>query len=104
MGTPRGYQVIESSGRPIKAWVNGVPIEEAAKEQLRNVAALPFIHKWVAAVHVGKGTTIGSVIATQGAVIPAAVGVDIGAVMEAQKDLVEIVHTLRQVLCVKGWP
>jgi len=92
MGTPRRYQVIKSSGRPIKAWVNGVPMEEGAKEQLRNVASLPFIHRWVAAmpdVHVGMGATIGSVIATRGAVIPAAVGVDIGCGMMAVRTTLE---------------
>ncbi len=86
METKRSYQVIESSGRPIKAWVNGVTMEDEAVKQLQNVASLPFIHKWVAAmpdVHVGKGATIGSVIATRRAVIPAAVGVDIGCGMMA---------------------
>ena len=82
----RSYQVIESTGRPIKAWVSGVPMADNAVKQLQNVASLPFIHKWVAAmpdVHVGKGATIGSVIATRRAVIPAAVGVDIGCGMIA---------------------
>lgn len=86
METKRSYQVIESSGRPIKAWVNGVSMDDGAVTQLQNVASLPFIHKWVAAmpdVHVGKGATIGSVIATRRAVIPAAVGVDIGCGMIA---------------------
>ncbi len=53
-------------------------------DQLRNVASLPFIHKHVAAmpdVHFGLGATIGSVIPTKGAIIPAAVGVDIGCGM-----------------------
>ncbi len=56
--------------------------------QLRNVAALPFIHKHVAAmpdVHFGFGATVGSVIPTKGAIIPAAVGVDIGCGMCAQR-------------------
>lgn len=73
-------------GVPIKAWVRGVPFEPEAEAQLRNLAQLPFVHKWVAAmpdVHLGKGSTVGSVIATQGAVIPAAVGVDIGCGMIA---------------------
>lgn len=76
------YKVINSeSGVPIKAWVEGVPLEAAAEQQLRNVASLPFVHKWVAAmpdVHWGIGATVGSVIPTKGAIIPAAVGVDIG--------------------------
>ena len=61
-------------------------VEEAAEQQLRNVASLPFIHKWVAAmpdVHWGKGATVGSVIPTKGVIIPAAVGVDIGCGMMA---------------------
>lgn len=86
--TPRNYEVFESNGAPIKAWVRGVAVDEKALAQLSNIAALPFIHKWVAAmpdVHVGKGATVGSVIATKKAVIPAAVGVDIGCGMMALK-------------------
>ena len=165
--TENPYNVMKpDKGVPIKAWTKGVPVEEAAQKQLMNVALMPFIYKWVAAmpdVHFGIGATVGSVIPTKGAIIPAAVGVDIGcgmmavktslsashgagramsrteakrrfsvadhiaatagvecrkdadvidetpmayksidAVMGAQKDLVEIVHTLRQVVCVKG--
>ncbi|WP_324197236.1 RtcB family protein [Marinobacter sp. CA1] len=75
-------------GVPIKSWTRGVPFEDKARQQLRNIASLPFIHQWVAAmpdVHLGKGATIGSVIPTLGAVIPAAVGVDIGCGMMAVK-------------------
>ena len=83
----RAYDVIADEGRvPIKAWTRGVPVEEAALQQLRNVASMPFIHRWVAAmpdVHWGIGATVGSVIPTVGAVIPAAVGVDIGCGMMA---------------------
>lgn len=77
---------------PIKMWVTNdagvkiVPVEPAALEQLFNVASMPFIHKHVAVmpdVHLGKGATVGSVIPTVGAVIPAAVGVDIGCGMMA---------------------
>ena len=67
------------TGVPVKAWIRGVPIEPEAERQLRRVASLPSIHQWVAAmpdVHFGKGATVGSVIATKGALIPAAVGVD----------------------------
>ena len=74
------------NGVPVKSWTQGVPFEEEARQQLRNIAQLPFIHGWVAAmpdVHLGKGATIGSVIPTLGAVIPAAVGVDIGCGMMA---------------------
>lgn len=81
------FVVIENpDGVPIKAWTRGVAVEEAAEQQLLNAAQMPFIHKWVAAmpdVHLGYGATVGSVIPTSGAVIPAAVGVDIGCGMMA---------------------
>jgi tRNA-splicing ligase RtcB len=73
-------------GVPIKAWVRGVPFEPAAEAQLRNTASLPFVFKWVAAmpdVHLGIGATVGSVVPTKGAIVPAAVGVDIGCGMMA---------------------
>ncbi len=82
------YQLIESAGHPIKAWIEGVSIEDAAKKQLQNIATMPFIHKHIAVmpdVHLGIGATIGSVIATKGAVIPAAVGVDLGCGLFAQR-------------------
>ena len=82
-----GYNVIATEkGVPIKAWTKGVPLEAGARQQLINVAQLPFIFKWVAAmpdVHWGIGATVGSVIPTKGAIIPAAVGVDIGCGMMA---------------------
>src|SRR3989440_11392643 len=86
------YKVINpENGAPIKAWIEGVKMEEVAERQLRNVASLPFIFKWVAVmpdVHWGIGATIGSVIPTKGAIIPAAVGVDLGCgVMAVQTDL-----------------
>ena len=63
--TERGYDVIAEDGRvPIKAWMRGVPVEESALRQLRNVAAMPFVHQWVAVmpdVHWGIGATVGSV-------------------------------------------
>jgi tRNA-splicing ligase RtcB len=80
----RNYEVIETSGAPIKAWVKGVPVEAEAERQLANVARLPFIYRHVAVmpdVHYGIGATVGSVIPTKGAIIPAAVGVDIGCGM-----------------------
>src|SRR3984885_5817031 len=80
----RNYDVIESDRAPIKAWTRGVPIEPQALQQLINVASLPFIHKHIAVmpdVHWGMGATVGSVIPTKGAIIPAAVGVDIGCGM-----------------------
>ena len=85
--TDNTYNVIKpDNGVPIKAWTKGVPLEDAARQQLLNVAQLPFIYKWVAAmpdVHWGIGATVGSVIPTRGAIIPAAVGVDIGCGMMA---------------------
>jgi tRNA-splicing ligase RtcB (3'-phosphate/5'-hydroxy nucleic acid ligase) len=81
-----GPHTIETGYAPIKAWIDGVPVEDAARRQLFNIAALPFIHGHVAAmpdVHLGKGATVGSVIATRAAIVPAAVGVDIGCGMMA---------------------
>ena len=74
------------AGGRIKAWVKGVPVDDAAREQLENVAGLPFVHSHLAVmpdVHFGRGATVGSVIPTRGAIIPAAVGVDIGCGMMA---------------------
>ena len=82
------FEIIESEGKPIKSWTRGVQVEDAAKQQLRNLAGLPFVFKHIAAmpdVHWGMGATVGSVIATKGAIIPAAVGVDIGCGMMAQR-------------------
>jgi tRNA-splicing ligase RtcB (3'-phosphate/5'-hydroxy nucleic acid ligase) len=91
--TEQSYEVLDAgSGHLVKAWTRGVPVEEAAKEQLLRVARLPFIHKWVAAmpdVHHGKGATVGSVIATVDAIIPAAVGVDLGCGMVAARTTLE---------------
>lgn len=74
---------------PVKLWINEVGLpEEEAQQQLRNIATLPFIHHHIAAmpdVHLGKGATVGSVIPTKGAIIPVAVGVDIGCGMCAVK-------------------
>jgi tRNA-splicing ligase RtcB len=81
------YNVIApETGVPVKAWTKGVPLEDAARQQLLNAAQLPFVFKWIAAmpdVHWGIGATVGSVIPTKGAIIPAAVGVDIGCGMMA---------------------
>ncbi|MBI1358895.1 MAG: RtcB family protein [Alphaproteobacteria bacterium] len=81
------FDVFETaSGGRIKAWVKGVPVEESARKQLENVAGLPFVHSHLAVmpdVHFGRGATVGSVIPTRGAIIPAAVGVDIGCGMMA---------------------
>ncbi len=75
-----------AGGVPVKAWIKGVPFDDKAAAQLRNVARLPIVYKWVAAmpdVHWGIGATVGSVIPTSDAIIPAAVGVDIGCGMMA---------------------
>ncbi|MCA9683686.1 MAG: RtcB family protein, partial [Myxococcales bacterium] len=81
------YEVDNHDGAvPVKRWTKGVAVEDAALTQLSNVARLPFIHKWVAAmpdVHWGMGATVGSVIPTKGAIVPAAVGVDLGCGMMA---------------------
>jgi len=97
-------QLTAAKGVPIKAWVKGVPLEDQARQQLLNVAQLPFIFKWVAAmpdVHWGIGATVGSVIPTKGAIVPAAVGVDIGCGMMAvqtdlnARDLPDNLHAIR---------
>lgn len=79
-------QILGTERVPIKGWTEGVFVEEQALQQLRNTASLPFIHKHIAVmpdVHLGIGATVGSVIPTKGAIIPAAVGVDIGCGMMA---------------------
>ncbi|WP_332777367.1 RtcB family protein [Polaromonas sp.] len=75
-------------GVSVKMWTKGVPVEEEAKQQLANAARLPIVFKHIAAmpdVHLGIGATVGSVIPTLKAIIPAAVGVDIGCGMMAAK-------------------
>lgn len=97
-------EVIGTEKKPIKLWSPLADIESQAVDQLKNVASLPFIFKHIAVmpdVHYGKGATIGSVVATTGAVIPAAVGVDIGCGMHAVKtpltseDVMEILPKIR---------
>lgn len=77
-----------AGGVPVKLWTKGVPVEEEARQQLANAARLPIVFKHIAAmpdVHLGIGATVGSVIPTLKAIIPAAVGVDIGCGMMAAK-------------------
>jgi tRNA-splicing ligase RtcB len=77
-------QTLSDQRVPVQIWTDDV--DERSKQQLSNIASLPFIHHHVAAmpdVHLGMGATIGSVIATHRAIIPAAVGVDIGCGMLA---------------------
>lgn len=79
-------RVISDTKTPIKIWASDLEIE--AEQQIRNLSSLPFIFKHVAVMpdaHAGRGSTIGTVIATRGAIIPAAVGVDIGCGMCAVK-------------------
>ena len=79
-------QVMTDQRVPVKIWTDDV--DERSKAQLANIARLPFVHHHVAAmpdVHLGIGATIGSVIATHKAIIPAAVGVDIGCGMVAAR-------------------
>ncbi len=99
------YETTTSEGSaPIKAWTRGVPVDPKAEKQLKNAARLPFIHSHIAVmpdVHVGIGATVGSVIPTKGAIIPAAVGVDIGCGMMAVQttlkgsDLPDNLHEVR---------
>src|SRR2546421_1635094 len=95
---------LKSDGVPIRLWTPAHEVEGVAINQLKNIAALPWCFHHVAAmpdVHLGKGATVGSVVAMKGAVAPAAVGVDIGCGMAAQrtnllaKDLPESLKGLR---------
>lgn len=106
--TTQNYVMLNEPNEPaIKGWVKGVPVEGDAKKQLKNIAGLPFIYKHVAVmpdVHLGTGATIGSVIATRGAIIPSAVGVDIGCGIAAQltdltaNDMTRGLHHLRHLI------
>jgi tRNA-splicing ligase RtcB len=101
------YNVLEGQQHIVKAWTRGVELDIKAEQQLRNVASMPFIYKWVAAMpdaHWGMGATVGSVIATKGAIIPAAVGVDLGCGMVAARtnlmasDLPDSLHSMRSAI------
>jgi len=80
-------QRFEEAGRvPVLAWMDGVEFDLGTLQQLRDAASLPIVGPHVAAMpdaHPGKGSTIGSVIPTKGAIVPSAVGVDIGCGMVA---------------------
>jgi len=98
------FNVMDKGRVPVKVWSPLHEVESAALTQLTNLANLPCIYRHVAVmpdVHVGKGATVGSVVATHGAIIPAAVGVDIGCGMDAVKlplfaaDLPDSLSTLR---------
>lgn len=78
------HKVYSDSRVPVKIWSKEV--DELAERQLKRAGNLPFVFKWIAVmpdVHAGKGSTIGSVIATRGAIVPACVGVDLGCGMSA---------------------
>ncbi|HEX5047371.1 MAG TPA: RtcB family protein, partial [Gammaproteobacteria bacterium] len=81
------YETMDvGGGRHVKLWTRGVPVDPKARQQLASTAKMPFVFSHLAAmpdVHVGIGATVGSVLATKGAIIPAAVGVDIGCGMMA---------------------
>ena len=96
------YKLLDSPGVPIKAWVDGVDLADNALRQLQNTARLPFVHGHLAVmpdVHFGLGATIGSVIPTVGAIVPAAVGVDLGCGMCAVRTTLsaeDLPDTLRE--------
>jgi len=79
-------KVIDSEKLPIKMWLTD--IEDGALQQAKNLANLPFVYKWISIMpdsHQGYGMPIGGVMATQGVIVPNAVGVDIGCGMAAIK-------------------
>jgi tRNA-splicing ligase RtcB len=93
---------IDGGRVPVKVWTG--ELEPQARRQLENVARLPIVHGHVAAmpdVHAGIGATVGSVIPTKGAIVPSAVGVDIGCGVNAvqlsltAKDLPESLSRIR---------
>lgn len=92
---------------PIKMWARIEEIESEALTQLKNIASLPWCYSHVAVmpdVHLGKGATVGSVVAMRDAIAPAAVGVDIGCGMAAQltsltaRDLPDSLAALRSAI------
>src|SRR5579871_3195441 len=81
-------RTITTARWPIKAWIDGVEFDDNARAQVERVASLPFIHEHVAImpdVHAGIGATVGSEIPTLGAIVPSAVGVDVGCGVVAQR-------------------
>ncbi|WP_043476910.1 RtcB family protein [Kitasatospora sp. MBT66] len=81
------YTEVPGVRTPIRMWTDPATVEGQAMEQLRNISSLPWLHGLAVMpdVHLGKGATVGSVIAMRAAVCPAAVGVDIGCGMSAVK-------------------
>jgi tRNA-splicing ligase RtcB (3'-phosphate/5'-hydroxy nucleic acid ligase) len=87
--------LIKSENVPIRSWAPPHEIESSALAQLKAVASLPWVAHHVAVmpdVHLGRGATVGSVIALRGAIAPAAVGVDIGCGMAAVRTSVLAKH------------
>ena len=109
-GSPFLFTYLYNSGmyqlnEKIVSFLPPEAIEPQAKAQLENISEMPFVFHHVAVMpdcHLGKGATVGSVIATNGAIIPAAVGVDVGCGMVAvrtkflAKDLPDNLTRLRQ--------
>src|SRR5215210_382537 len=98
-------QIVEEGRVPVKIFTGD--IEAQARQQLVNISKLPIVHHHVAAmpdVHAGIGATVGSVIPTKAAIIPAAVGVDIGCGMNAVRlsldasELPDNLHRIRSAL------
>ena len=90
---------------PVKVWLDSPEaLEGSCLEQARHLASLPFLHKWVCLMpdtHTGMGMPIGGVIATEGAVIPNAVGVDIGCGMAYTETNIRV-EDIRQVMTGNG--
>ena len=98
-------QQIDAGGVPVKVWTPD--IEPSARRQLENMSRLPIVHGHIAVmpdVHAGIGATVGSVIPTKGAIVPAAVGVDLGCGVNAvqlsleAKDLPESLARIRSAI------
>src|SRR5262249_15298214 len=96
------YEMLPGTRVPVRMWADPANVEPDALAQLRNVASLPWTRQVAVMpdVHYGKGATVGS---DSGVLdeIPGAYK-DIADVMARQADLVEVVHHLKQVVCVKG--
>ena len=89
---PARFNVVETVNDKAVVFLPWNTIEPEAQQQILNTASMPFVFKHVAVMpdcHYGKGATVGTVLATQGAVIPAAVGVDIGCGMIAVRTPLE---------------
>lgn len=98
----QNYDFIEARV-PIKAWTKYVPFDDNSKAQIKALASMPFVQGLAIMpdVHLGIGSSIGTVAALSGAIVPAIVGVDIGCGMMAvkttimAKDLPDNLHLMR---------